>query len=588
MLVCLWAATLSPLPVLAQTASGPDDPGAASEAAKEQAKRHFETGLPLFKKGAWDPALAEFLRSRELYPTRAATKNAALALKELHRYDEALDMLDALKREFPDLPPDERQLIEQEANALRALIGTIDVRSSTSGASISIGGRARGTTPLGRGLRVPAGTHLVRLFKQGYSPKEARVEVAGGQNVVLELALDALAKSGRLNITEQTGRKVDVVIDNVVVGQSPWGGDLAPGQHVVALRGEGKFGTQPVAAPVREGQTTRLTLVLEELDSELRVEPTPVNASVALDGVELGRGLWEGRVRAGAHTVEVAAEGFLSSTRQIETKSGSRRAVAVKLERDPNSSFWGSQNLPAFVVEAFVGAATVLPGLGGEVSADCGGCDKSFPIGVLARLSPGYRFRSGLALWLDAGYLRAQQKLTNRKATLYPRGIPTPPVGVVNDELRLSGFLIGAAAGLQRGEKWTWTLRLGAGAFIGTLRDARAGRFPNSVAPSEPSFGVGPVTETPDARYLYVAPSASLGYRLGDSFALGLGLNGIAMFGLTQPKWTNRSTVLAGAGCGKNLAYPACLGEAEYKVQTLAEKTLIVVSPGLDLRYEFH
>src|SRR5262245_45532987 len=77
------------------------DAGAKPEgdAARAEARSRFERGLSLYRDGAYDAALAEFLRSRELFSTRAATQNAGSALKRLGRFDEALDMFDRLLAE---------------------------------------------------------------------------------------------------------------------------------------------------------------------------------------------------------------------------------------------------------------------------------------------------------------------------------------------------------------------------------------------------------------------------------------------------------------------------------------------------------
>src|SRR5262249_57157336 len=123
--------------------------------------------------------------------------------------------------------------------------------------------------------------------------------------------LRGLVSSGRLRVTEASGRALDVVVDNVVVGKTPWEGTLAAGRHVVALQGEGNLGTQPSEAAVRVNQLTPIALAAEELDAALRVTPTPSSAVVALDEVTVGHGVWEGRVRAGGHKVEIAEEGFL-------------------------------------------------------------------------------------------------------------------------------------------------------------------------------------------------------------------------------------------------------------------------------------
>jgi len=581
LLVLLLAAVLAaPAPAFAQAESA-----TAEGDAKAAAKQHFDTGLALFKKGEFDPALAEFLESRRLFPTRSATKNAALALKELHRYDEAQAMFETLLSEFKDIPADELPLVRQEMSALKSLVGTIEVKTRVSGATVSIDGRTRGTTPLSKPVRVSSGTRYVRVFKQGYSVKESRVEVAGGRNAVVEVELEPLAQSGRLIVTEQTGKKADVLVDNVAVGTTPWEGDLVPGERVVVLRGAGKLGTQPVSTPVRVGQTARLALVLEELDSELRVEPTPVNGTVALDGVSLGRGPWQGRVRSGSHSVEVATEGFLPESRKVTAKAGSLQTVHVRLERDPSSPLWHRGTPPAFVLELRGGVAGAAGTLGSSLEKGCNGCDAALPLGAQGRFSAGYRFGGGLGLWFDAGYVFVRQRVENRVTQLSPQGL-SPVSGVTDDELTLRGFTVGAAAGLQRGDNWTWTVRLGAGMMVGTLKDRRSGIFTNDQVATSPRFEVGPVAESPDARYLYVAPGASLGYKLGERFSIGVGLDFTALFALTQPKWNDDKRVLAG-DCQGGATFPNCLGEASFGADDLTSKTVFLVSPGLELRQEF-
>ncbi|MCA9619893.1 MAG: PEGA domain-containing protein, partial [Myxococcales bacterium] len=77
-----------------------DGPPPVTAETKELAKVHFKRGLKLLREEAWSPALAEFLQSRELFPTRVATNNAGIALRKLQRYDEALDMFETLLRDF--------------------------------------------------------------------------------------------------------------------------------------------------------------------------------------------------------------------------------------------------------------------------------------------------------------------------------------------------------------------------------------------------------------------------------------------------------------------------------------------------------
>src|SRR5262249_14324595 len=152
---------------------------------------------------------------------------------------------------------------------------------------------------------------VVRVYKEGFEPFEARVDVAGSETARVVAHLLALVQPGRARIAEQGGKALDVIIDGNKVGTTPWEGPLSAGDHLVLLRGEVTLGTQPASLSIKLGQTTPLTLAAEKLDAEVRVIPTPAGASVAIDAVTVGHGLWQGRLREGRHKIEVLSDGFL-------------------------------------------------------------------------------------------------------------------------------------------------------------------------------------------------------------------------------------------------------------------------------------
>lgn len=338
------AAAQRPPPAPSATAAAPSTSSSAAASAaapvdrrKEEARAHFDRGITLFEEGAWDPALAEFTRSRQLYPTRAATKNAALCLRKLQRFDEAQDAFETLLKEFPNLPADDRETAERELRELSALVGRIELRGGEPGSTVVVDTRSRGTLPLAH-VRVGAGTHVVRVVKEGFVPFEGQVTVAGGQTTAVDVRLAPLMQGGRLRVNEQSGKAVSVLVDNVVVGVTPWEGTLPVGDHTVVLDGEGNLGTQPASAPVKLNQMTALTLSVEELGARLRIEPSPSIANIAIDGVVVGRGVWEGKLRAGGHRVELASSGYFSLTRDVSVDAGARRVVPLALERDPSAA----------------------------------------------------------------------------------------------------------------------------------------------------------------------------------------------------------------------------------------------------------
>jgi len=73
---------------------------------------------------------------------------------------------------------------------------------------------------------------------------------------------------------------------------------------------------------------------------------------VSVDSVVVGQGVWEGKLRAGGHRIEVAAAGFRPARQDVTLAKADREQRTVTLERDESSPLW-KRSHPARV---FVGA----------------------------------------------------------------------------------------------------------------------------------------------------------------------------------------------------------------------------------------
>ena len=187
------AITLVSQRALAGSPEAPDAPDAVS--LKIEAVAHFDKGLALYDKGAWEAALAEFVEARTLSRLRNAVYQTGLCLEKLGRHGEALEQLDAVLKEFgATMPAQVKEGVERKVAELRALVGEIVVGGAEPGATITVDGRPRGEHP----LRVAAGSHLVRISRSGFEPFEARVTVAAGQTERLAARLTPLAPVARL------------------------------------------------------------------------------------------------------------------------------------------------------------------------------------------------------------------------------------------------------------------------------------------------------------------------------------------------------------------------------------------------------
>jgi PEGA domain len=539
----------------------------AIDPKKEEARAHFEKAITLFEDGAWDAALAEFLKGREIFPTRGGTKDAAICLQKLHRFDESLDMYEALEKEFPNLSADDRALADHAIADLRGLVGTIDVRA-IAGAQVTIDQRVRGTVPLSP-IRVSTGTRFVRVYKSGFAPFEARVEVVGGQVIVVNAKISELVQSGRLRVSEAAGEIADVVIDGTVVGKTPWEGALAPGRHIVLLRGDTEDGTPPAEVKVVQDQVTPVVLVSEKLDASVRVEPTPSGANVAIDGVNVGNGLWEGRLRSGTHAIEIGADGFLTQTRQVTLTSGDRQVVSATLERDPNSAVFRAANPPRIVFSVDGALAVAMTGV----------ADSGLGLGPLARVHIGYEAGWGLGVALSGGYFSAAQSVSSRSFHLSPTGFNAYD-HTLDESTSLRGALLGIDGSFHRGKTTTLTGRIGVGMLIGGAKDTRSGTLPvvNPTPPagSAPTYAAS-ATTSQSAISAYVAPEIRVGYRVAEHVEIDIGAALFIIQSISRPKWdTSGSPITSTAD-----------GQVTMPSDPLTKSTLVVISPSVGARFDF-
>ncbi|WP_437282406.1 PEGA domain-containing protein [Sorangium sp. So ce375] len=555
---------------------------AASESAEErrrEAETRFFKARDLYTEGAVGAALAEFQASRALYPGESSTIGAATCLRRLHRFDEALDLFEAALRAYPSsMEAKTRAAVQREVVELRGLVGTVDIEGAEPGAAITVDGQSRGEFPLLAPLRVAAGSHAVRVHLEGFEPFETRVQVAGGQTARVSARLHRLTQAGTLQISEARGRELEVVVDGVGVGRTsatPLSLALAPGTHVVLLRGKGCLGTMPAKVTVRLNQVQSLRLEAQVLKATLRIAPEPPDARVSIDAVELGQGIWEGQVCGGTHTVEVAAEGFLPETREISLRRGEREVLSLPLLRDPRSSLWRkAPRLPHFLVE-FDTAALIVESFGGDVAGSClGGCSRSLGVGTYAVLRGGYELRSGVSFGVSIGALSVTQHLSDRSTSLNIVSEPPKDIDIdADDVLRLRGVFLGGWIGYATETDVPVRFRLGAGGIFGSMSDARHftpsdGGRPESVA----------YVQHQPARFAFVTPEVRVSLPLSKHVELNAGLELPMLFAVSRPRWSTSGEAAVRAGSD---------GAGYFDDDAFVGGVLVTVAPTVGARFDF-
>jgi hypothetical protein len=147
--------------------------------------------------------------------------------------------------------------------------------------------------------------------------------------------------------------------------------------------------------------------------------------------------------------------------------------------------------------------------------------------------------------------------------------------GRAHDELRLRGFLVGAAAGMHLGDRFPIRLRLGAGAFFANVKNVRSGSFTTRAGSGYDAPEVG---SSDSATLIYVSPEASVGMHLTDQLELGVGLKALVLIATSAPRW----------GSGDNPEVVAKSdGLSSYSTDQKLLGTMVVLAPGLNATYSF-
>jgi len=167
----------------------PDEPPKPEQA---QADRYFKSGVQLFKEGKFSEALAEFTRAYEIAPHPLVLYNIAGCHRELSHYGDAVSFYERFLAEGKGQVPAARLTAAQaELDGILARIARVTVTANPDGATITVDGNQIGTL-VKMPLILPPGEHKLSASAAGRKDAERTIRVASGDELAVELSLDAL------------------------------------------------------------------------------------------------------------------------------------------------------------------------------------------------------------------------------------------------------------------------------------------------------------------------------------------------------------------------------------------------------------
>ncbi len=286
------------------------------------------------------------------------------------------------------------------------------------------------------------GSYRVRAERQGYHALEADFVVGAGADTQLHFTLEKLP--GRLDVRTAGADApdvplpgVEVEIDGAAAGTTPLAAvELAPGVHMLRLRHD-RYQTIETQIDIEgEGRGQEVALELRPNWADVDIATRPVPAEVWIDGVARAMTPCRIPLDAGAHELELRADGFEVWRRRLEIIAETPVVMDdVVLEPARGRLVIATRPPGAHVTVdgAYVGMApletTVPPDVEIAVHAARDGYD---PIAEVVRLAPGEVVDVELVLAPQVGTVRFE--VTPADATLYVDGVRW---GAVPSELSL-------------------------------------------------------------------------------------------------------------------------------------------------------
>ncbi|HKQ70992.1 MAG TPA: PEGA domain-containing protein [Polyangiaceae bacterium] len=589
------------------TDAGKGAESSLSDAAKKRAaKKRYDKGLKLTDKRDWENARAEFDASRALYPTGTATANSAACLRALGRDVEAYELYgEALSERFANsLDPPERKAANEAQTQLWTFLAEIDVRG-VPGATVVVDGLQRGTVPLTRRLLVRAGNHMLRVWKEGFHPFEEALTLVGKEVRPVNVTLKAVVRAGTLRVQEETGRVLDVLVDDAKVGLTPFTGMLPPGKHKVMLTGKDRVGSAPATADIRVGETTTLVLRATTLDAVVRIEATPLSARVLVDGTEVGTGVWQGALRSGRHRVVVSAPDYTPDRREINLAKGGSLTLRIPLER--TRQLYAEPFLGFGFARSFGGgaelacSATVVAPNGRELE----GCrDRERPRGFMGGARVGLQLVQGLGVELGAGYVTmVATTWRNAIATTEPTSRWRPLFSnAMEDRTTLAMPFLAASASYRFLRRTPVVLRLWTGVARGRVTTSTRGTYTSAYyEDAQHSQRVGSATfpnlsvaeASQDVWMGLSGPEARIGYSLGRKLTIDFGV--LLLLGLLEKTPRTNDNQFRATAQRRTGVFPAAVVQGtptrsetfSLPKEDALGTTLVLIAPTFGARWTF-
>jgi hypothetical protein len=213
---------------------------------------------------------------------------------------------------------------------------SLRVISSEADVTVFVDGEDKGKAPV-TVQNVKPGQHIIEGRKAKFKTNEQSVRVAGGENAVVQLKMEAAAPDrprAMLKI-QSTVPNAEVFVDGSSLGRAPVDrNDLDPGKHYVVVHKDGYTDFKREVF-LLENQAVALVADLSATGG-IRILSTPEGADVRVDGELVGKTpIQRPDVPAGDHVVEFKLKGYFDHKETMKVEGGREKIYSVDLKQLP-------------------------------------------------------------------------------------------------------------------------------------------------------------------------------------------------------------------------------------------------------------
>lgn len=183
--LCLSAAATAAIPGVANAQT-------ATAAVRQEAGRHFRSGVQFYGRGDYSSALAEFQSAYRIAPHHSVRVNIANCFMHLGRPIDALNHFESFIAEAATaggIPAQQRREVESQITELRGQIAEVSVRidpASVRDPIITVDGQTANASGV---VRMMPGRHSVEVTADGFAPGRQEFTASAGQRADLNITM---------------------------------------------------------------------------------------------------------------------------------------------------------------------------------------------------------------------------------------------------------------------------------------------------------------------------------------------------------------------------------------------------------------